>query len=75
MIDADVARRAARELREPREILVTVYTTLSRTVAVPGFEYRDCPEDAVDYAISEVEPPEAPGWECTGDYRGEVVEP
>ena len=75
MIDADVARRAVRELRVPREILVTVYTTLSRTVAVPALEYQDRPTDAIDYAIQEVEPPEADGWDVSGDYRGEVVQP
>lgn len=30
---------------------------------------------AVDYAIQEVDAPEADGWECSGEYDGRVVEP
>lgn len=64
---------AVREVREARrEVLVTVTTTLSRTVTVPACE---TPDDEIDYAICEVDAPEADGWECTGEYDGEVVEP
>ena len=75
MSEVDVGRHAARAVKAPQEILVTVFTTVSRTVMVPAFEYRDRPADAVDYAIQEVDAPEADGWECSGEYDGRMVEP